>query len=336
MSKRRDALKNFLTPITPTEFSAENSPRPRHTPSGALQSMNDALTGISHEAEQLRKALSDGQTIVELDPVDIDASFVKDRLDDFDGEDFTNLLNSVRENGQAVPVLVRPHPDQEGRYQLAYGHRRVEVIRQLGLKAKAFIRDLTDDELIIAQGNENLERKDLTFIEKAFFALRLEERGVKRSVIMATFGTRSKGVLSEMIALVRKVPGDLVVAIGSAPGIGRPRWDAMVAMLDDDAGKGDWKSLVLRPDFQNLSSTDRFERVIKELRQKPARKEKEAATDTAWAPTDKSVSVTLKKTAKKATVTLASADGPLFAEFITGRLDDLYEAFRKSRMEAGD
>lgn len=331
MSKRRDALKGFLTPITSTEFSAENSPRPRHAPSGALQSMNDALTGISHEADELRKTLTNGLTIVEIDPIDIDASFVKDRLDDFEGEDFSNLLNSIRENGQAVPVLVRPHPDQEGRYQLAYGHRRVEVIRQLGLKAKAFIRNLTDDELVIAQGNENLERKDLTFIEKAFFALRLEERGVKRSVIMATFGTRSKGVLSEMIALVRKLPDELVVAIGSAPGIGRPRWDAMVTMLDD--GKGDWRSLVLKPDFQNLSSSDRFERVIKELRHKPTKRGSGTEGYPAWAPRDKSVSVLTKSGPKGVSLEITKSDAKPFADWITGNLDGLYEAFRKSKQE---
>ena len=331
MIKRRDALKDFLTPITSTEFSTENSPRPRHAPSGALQSMNDALTGISHEADELRKTLTNGLTIVEIDPFSIDASFVKDRLDDFEGEDFANLLDSIRENGQAVPVLVRPHPDQEGRYQLAYGHRRVEAIKQLGLKAKAFIRNLTDDELIIAQGNENLERKDLTFIEKAFFALRLEERGVKRSVIMATFGTRSKGVLSEMIALVRKLPDELVMAIGSAPGIGRPRWDAMVAMLDD--GKGDWKPLIQKTDFQRLSSADRFERVVKELRSKPRKKERGDEGHPSWAPADKSVRVIAKSGPKGVSLEITQTDAKPFADWITGNLDGFYEAFRKSKQE---
>jgi len=330
MSKRRDALKDFLTPITPKVFSAENTPRPRHT-SGALQSMNDALTGISHEADALREALTNGLTIVEIDPLDIDASFVKDRLDDFNGEDFSNLLDSIRENGQAFPVLVRPHPDQEGRYQLAYGHRRVEAIRQLGLKAKAFIRNLTDDELVIAQGNENLERKDLTFIEKAFFALRLEERGVKRSVIMATFGTSSKGVLSEMIALGRKLPGDLVMAIGSAPGIGRPRWDAMATVLDD--GEGKWKSLIQDPEFLRLSSADRFERVLKEIHQKPAKKGRGAEGDTAWAPADKSVSVLTKSRPKGVALEITRTEAKPFAEWISNNLDDLYEAFRKSKTE---
>jgi len=331
MIKRRDALKDFLTPITSTEFSVENSPRPRHTPSGALQSMNDALTGISHEADELRKTLTNGLTIVEIDPLDIDASFIKDRLDDFEGEDFANLLDSIRENGQAVPVLVRPHPDQEGRYQLAYGHRRVEAIKQLGLKAKAFIRNLTDDELVIAQGNENLERKDLTFIEKAFFALRLEERGVKRSVIMATFGTRSKGVLSEMIALVRKLPDELVTAIGSAPGIGRPRWDAMAAMLDD--GKGDWKPLIQKTDFQKLSSADRFERVIKELRSKPTKEERGAEGHPSWAPADKSVRVIARSRPKGVSLEITKTDAKPFADWITGNLDGLYEAFRQSKQE---
>lgn len=328
MSKRRDALKDYLTPITSTEFSAENSSRPR-TPSGALQSMNDALTGISNEADELRKALTNGLTIVEIDPHDIDASFVKDRLDDFNGEDFANLLDSIRENGQAVPILVRPHPDQESRYQLAYGHRRVEAIRQLGLKAKAFIRDLTDDELIIAQGNENLERKDLTFIEKAFFALRLEERGVKRSIIMATFGTSSKGVLSEMIALGRKLPSELVLAIGAAPGIGRPRWDALVTMLD--GGDSDWKSLIEKPDFQKLSSPDRFEKIVKELRQKPTNRASGAEGGIAWAPPDKSVSVIAKPRPKGISLEIMKTDAKPFADWITGNLDSLYEAFRKSQ-----
>lgn len=331
MSKRRDALKDFLTPITSAEFSTEN-PMPRQRPqvaSGALQSMNEALTGLTNEADQLRKTLADGQTIVEIDPNDIDASFIKDRLDDFSGDDFASLLDSIRENGQAVPVLVRPHPDREGRYQLAYGHRRVSAVQQLGLKAKAFIRDLSDDELVVAQGNENLERKDLSFIEKAFFALRLEERGVSRTVIMATFGTRSKGVLSEMISLVRRLPAGLVMAIGAASGVGRPKWEFLAKTLDDGCSS-DWRVIVQEPEFKRLSSPDRFEMVFRQLQEKPAKQRRGAAGADAWAPEDKSVIVNVKKTAKKATLTLSNKEGRRFADFITGQLDDLYGAFQMS------
>ena len=48
---------------------------------------------------------------------------------------------------------------------------------------KAIVRALSDDELIIAQGVENSAREDLSFIERAVFALRLETAGRNRVVI---------------------------------------------------------------------------------------------------------------------------------------------------------
>src|SRR5690606_26308815 len=131
MSKRRDTLKDILTPIKPAEFSAENSGSKSRTPvaSGALLSMNEALSGLAAEADELRKAVTSGETIVELDPSSIDGSFVRDRLDDYSGEEFNSLVASLAEQGQTIPVLVRPHPDKLGRYQLAFGHRRVAALR---------------------------------------------------------------------------------------------------------------------------------------------------------------------------------------------------------------
>ncbi|SMH26521.1 plasmid partitioning protein RepB [Mesorhizobium australicum] len=330
MIKRRDALKEYLTPIT-SEFSPENSPpRPRpQVSSGALQSMNEAISGFTQEANELRKAMARGETIVEIDPTDIDSSFVKDRLDDFSGEDFDALVQSIRENGQILPVLVRPHPEKSGRYQLAFGHRRVAALRHLGGKVKAFVRELTDDELVIAQGNENLERKDLSFIEKALFAFRLEELGMSRAVIMSTFGTSSKGVLSEMIALARKLPVELIEAIGSAPGVGRPRWDALAAQLAT-AGDVVWKQAVATANFNKLTSPERFEAILEVLRDPSSRGSKPTRDPAYWAPKDKLVSVTVKATAKKAVVTYEAKDGPSFATYIAQQLDDLYEAFRKS------
>lgn len=330
MMKRRDALKEYLIPIT-SEFSAENSiPRPRpQVASGALQSMNEAISGFTQEAHELRKVLARGETIIEIDPSDIDSSFVKDRLDDFTGEDFDALVESIRESGQILPVLVRPYPEKSGRYQLAFGHRRVAALRHLGRKVKAFVRELTDDELVIAQGNENLERKDLSFIEKALFAFRLEELGMSRAVIMSTFGTSSKGVLSEMITLARKLPIELIEVIGSAPGVGRPRWDALAEQLAT-AGSRDWKQVVASADFKKLTSPGRFDAIFDALREKPFRKPKATLDPAPWAPKDKSVSVTVKSTAKKSVVTYEAKDGPSFAAYITGQLDDLYVAFRES------
>ncbi|RJT30796.1 plasmid partitioning protein RepB [Mesorhizobium waimense] len=335
MTKRRDALKEYLAPIT-SEFSTENStPRPRpQVSSGALQSMNEAISGFTQEANELRKAMARGETIIEIDPSDIDSSFVKDRLDDFSGEDFDALVQSIRENGQILPVLVRPYSEKSGRYQLAFGHRRVAALRHLGGKVRAFVRELTDDELVIAQGNENLERKDLSFIEKALFAFRLEELGMSRAVIMSTFGTSSKGVLSEMITLARKLPIEMIEAIGSAPGIGRPRWDTLAGQLAT-ASDVAWKQVVESTSFKRLTSQERFEAVFEALRDQRPRNPKATSDPARWAPKDQSVSVTVKATAKKAVVIYEAKDGPSFATYVAKRLDDLYEAFRKSETSTG-
>jgi len=291
--------------------------------------MNEAISGFTQEANELRKAMARGETIIEIDPSDIDSSFVKDRLDDFSGEDFDVLVQSIRENGQILPVLVRPSPEKSGRYQLAFGHRRVAALRQLGGKVKAFVRELSDDELVIAQGNENLERKDLSFIERALFAFRLEELGMSRAVIMSTFGTSSKGVLSEMIALARRLPIELIEAIGSAPGVGRPRWDALAQQLAT-ASDAAWKQAISSAHFEKLTSLDRFEAISVALLDRSPPDPKPASELARWSPNDKLVSVTVKATAKKATVIYGAKDGPSFATYIANRLDDLYEAFRKS------
>ena len=35
----------------------------------------------------------------------------------------TLLVVSIREHGQQVPVMVRPHPEKDGRYQIVYGRQ---------------------------------------------------------------------------------------------------------------------------------------------------------------------------------------------------------------------
>lgn len=328
MNKRRDALRDFLTPITSNhEFSTENTPKRPQVSSGALQSMNDAITGLSNEADELRKALSDGQSIVELDANLIDASFIKDRLDDYTGADFDALLTSIQENGQAVPVLVRPNPEHTGRYQLAYGHRRVAALKQLGLKVKTFIRNLSDDELIIAQGNENLERKDLTFIEKALFARRLEDRGTARTVILATFGTSSKGVLSEMIALVRKLPEELINAIGAAPGVGRPKWDSVATLLAEKPNALD--TFLKSEAFLKLNSTERFDAIFAMLKQ--AQKGTAGNAVQGWESNDSQLRVVAKSKPKVFAVEFSNTEGKAFGKWISHNMDRLYEEYKGSK-----
>jgi ParB family chromosome partitioning protein len=191
---RKETLRELLNPTktaTPTNESSDSPKEIAHTErtgSGAVKVMGLSLQKLSADAESgrtLRAQLASGNNVVELDPEIIDPSFVSDRIPQPDDEAFQSLVKSVASHGQQVPILVRPHPEIHGRYQIAYGHRRLRAAIALRQKVRAVVREMSNTEVAIAQGKENSERRDLTFIERALFARHLEEAGFDRSTLVA-------------------------------------------------------------------------------------------------------------------------------------------------------
>lgn len=333
MSKRRDALAGFLSPIEPTtEGMARAKPAVQ---SGALNSMNQAIANLAteaEEAERLRSQLEAGETIIEIDPTLIERSFIRDRLGGFAGPEFDAFREGIRSNGQIIPVLVRPHPERTGKYQLAFGHRRVEASRQLGRNVKAIVRNLTDDDLVLAQGKENSDREGLSFIEKAFFALRLEEKGIRRQVIMDALAITSKGVLSGMISLASALPSELIEVIGPAPSIGRPRWEGFAELLRDDKSRGVWRELIEGQSFDELTSDGRFEKLVKALSRRSETSKGEQVIHSV-----EGRKIATAQTGKRAVkLTIPTKDTPEFATFLLGRLPDIYSAFVAESRNAKD
>jgi len=76
------------------------------------------------------------------------------------------LADSIRTAGVLQPVLVRPLP--EGGYELVAGERRWRAARLAGNAAiPAVVRDVTDAESLEIALIENLQRKDLSPLERA-------------------------------------------------------------------------------------------------------------------------------------------------------------------------
>lgn len=246
-----------------------------HSRSGAVKAMGLTLGAMTREAEEartLRAALEKGERIVSLDPSEIDGSIVEDRIV-ISGRmdaDFETLVESIRESGQQVPILVRPHPAQDGRYQTAYGHRRVEAARRLGIKVQAIIRQLSDDALVLAQGKENAERRNLTFIERAMFARTLVSRGFDRKVVGEALAVE-KSELSRLLQVADAVPEHIVRAIGSAPKAGRDRWMSLGSLLTSEAGRVKAEEEMSFQRFREADSDKRFQFVFNRLtaREKP-------------------------------------------------------------------
>jgi ParB family chromosome partitioning protein len=103
---------------------------PAATPVGAIGQSLGEFSERAKRAEEIERQLTAGQVIVELDPAVIDPSFIADRMPS-SIETVTNLTDAIREHGQINPILVRPNPDAAGRYQVAFGHRRLRAIASL-------------------------------------------------------------------------------------------------------------------------------------------------------------------------------------------------------------
>ena len=77
------------------------------------------------------------------------------------------LIQSIKENGVMTPILVRPV--SEGGYELISGHRRIHAATLLGLSSiPAVIREMDDDEAVIAMVDSNIQRDALLPSEKAY------------------------------------------------------------------------------------------------------------------------------------------------------------------------
>ena len=168
-----------------------------------------------------KEKIETGDFVVEIDTDLIDPSFITDRIGD--GGDMEDFVASIRDYGQRTPILLRPHPEISGRYQIAFGHRRYRALKALGRPVKALVKALTDDELVVAQGQENQSRLDLSYIERAMFASRLESRNFLRDVICSALNI-DKTEVSRMISVATGLPDELIEAIGPAQKTGRRKW----------------------------------------------------------------------------------------------------------------
>jgi ParB family transcriptional regulator, chromosome partitioning protein len=335
------ARKNLLAGLIETKLPAGNSVN-----GGKLQGSSESIAPIVRQgaigvvsrsiaelkqqailAEDLKQKLAGGQAIVELDPSALHPAFLNDRLGVVD-DDETLLLESIKANGQQVPILVRPHPERDGEYQIAYGHRRVRSAKALGIRVRAVVRPLSDAELIVAQGTENSARADLSFIERALFAYRLEETGFSRDVIMAALSV-DKTVLSKLIAVPSRLPAKLIESIGRAPTVGRDRWLELAAALTERTNKIDLEELTQSARFMDAGSDQRFDLVARELT--TVQKSKMSTPPIKLVlDEDGHVIAKLDEKPKALVITVSGKPAPGLIEFVATRLPSLLKEFGQS------
>ena len=82
-------------------------------------------------------------------------------------EEMKRLIERIQKFGTLTPALARPLP--EGGYELISGHRRLAACQVLGIETMpVIIREMSDDEAVIAMVDANLQREHILPSEKAF------------------------------------------------------------------------------------------------------------------------------------------------------------------------
>lgn len=266
--RRKELVSALLKPAPNTREIDTTQPKPPRVTAGSVRAMGLELDHLTQEAEQanlLREQLVSGSAVIELDPECLEPSFISDRLAPTDDPQYRQLVETIRTHGQQLPILVRPHPKKRNFYQIAYGHRRWHAARELAIKVRAIVQDLSDAELVVAQGKENSQRRNLSFIERALFAASLDAAGFGRSTINAALAVQTAET-SRLLAVAAAIPEQIVKAIGPAPKAGRTRWMELAEHLRiKEADRIALRNLE-QPSVKRLGTDARFETVIATLR----------------------------------------------------------------------
>lgn len=93
----------------------------------------------------------------------------------FDEDAIAELAQSILEQGVLQNLVVRPHPNQEGMWQVVAGERRYRALQSLLAEGKidedypvpVVVREVDDHELLLLATAENVQRQDMTPLEEA-------------------------------------------------------------------------------------------------------------------------------------------------------------------------
>jgi ParB family chromosome partitioning protein len=302
-----------------------------YTIKGASKSILSSIDEMAARADRLLE----GETVVELDTDLIDVSFVRDRIED-DEQEFEDLLSAIRDRGQNSPILVRPHPKDSGRYMVVFGHRRLRAARVLGRKVRAVVKDLKDTDHLVAQGQENSARANLSFLEKAMFASeigRLHYDGDNTIILSALSVDRA--TLSKMLA-VASIPRELLDAVGAAKGIGRDRWYELKTLLERPANLERALAFLSTDEFAAKAGDDRFNVLLAHIKASGRSAPSKQIRASKWISDDRSVAADLKSDGRTFTVALKAKDAVGFGDFLAENLADLYKAYRGRNIQQGE
>lgn len=112
-----------------------------------------------------------------------------------ENSDLYDLAKSIEKDGVLVPLLARPNKSNSG-YEIIAGHRRKAACKLAGVSVvPVIIRELDDNQAVIAMVDSNLQREKILPSEKAFaYKMKLEamkQQGKRTDLTSCQLGKKS-------------------------------------------------------------------------------------------------------------------------------------------------
>lgn len=327
MGKNRTGIMAAITAAAEATASTENQSgmnRGRAYPSlpkGTVGSVRASAGGVQEiAAEQILPWGPRDRLSFELTAVNPDTQ----------AEEFRDLIESIRLNGQQVPVLLRPAVRQDGFFEVVYGRRRIQACASLGVSVKAIIRAMDDVEALMAKGLENAGRVDLSYYERARFAAEILALGYAREQVQQAMAI-SKTTLSQLERISRLVPGAVGESVGPAPQSGRPKWMALAAAFEKGQIEEARALQHLAGLDARLGSDERLDALLREITHRGVRAR-------GAEPANPAPGVTIRSGQTAITVSVARAQADKgYADWLDLHLSqiirDSYERFRQENAE---
>ncbi len=138
--------------------------------------------------------LADSQERIQDLPLESLVPFPNHPFKVLDDEKMQETVESIKEYGVLVPILVRPSGEAD-KYEIVSGHRRHHASILAGKNdVPAIIRDLDDDAAILVMVDSNLQRETILPSEKAFaYKMKLDamkRQGKRRDLTSAQVGPK--------------------------------------------------------------------------------------------------------------------------------------------------
>lgn len=232
-----------------------------------------------------------GGEVLLLPASDIDPDGIE-RIGFFHDNEVATLADLISSDGQLEPIVIAaPAPRaKDRRWRLVIGRHRLAACAMLGIDVLARVVTGTNDELLRMQTAEQLDRRDMTVLERAAFVGRRAEIIRERLLKDAgadndqSLGGRPKKLWTDLSivsedglsdadkALLAKLPKKAEVAAPPLPGVRKEEVEADVAAVAERYG---WRAEVAGEFNLHFKKMDRLLTIYRGLI-KPFRAECEA------------------------------------------------------------